>query len=200
MKSNEKRKMKVAWCVLALVVLICPVQVFGAVSTQENERYLYDAQGRLTRVTHADGSNITYAYDKNGNLLSIAAARLQAKAALGAPTVTIAIEEQIPSGGVAPPVPDPDPGETRTFSIVTQPANGAASVVNNQLVYTPKAGFHGSDSFTFRATDRVGASVDGAAEVTVKPKTGVPGVIKDAAPKAEGAPSASPFGAPLQKV
>jgi len=34
------------------------------------ETYSYDAAGRLTGVTYANGSSISYSYDANGNLLS----------------------------------------------------------------------------------------------------------------------------------
>ena len=64
-------------------------------------------------------------------------------------------------------VTDQDAGDSYSFQIVTQPSNGIATVVNNQLVYTPTAGFKGSDSFQFSATDLGGLSVVGNATVTV---------------------------------
>jgi uncharacterized delta-60 repeat protein len=75
--------------------------------------------------------------------------------------------EDTTSAGYVPNVSDPDSGETFTFTIVIQPANGTASVVSNELVYTPDADFAGSDSFTFRATDSGGAFVEGTASVGV---------------------------------
>jgi MYXO-CTERM domain-containing protein len=37
------------------------------------ESYAYDAAGRLTRVTYADGKTIEYRYDPNGNVTELVA-------------------------------------------------------------------------------------------------------------------------------
>jgi len=97
-----------------------------------------------------------------------------------APTATsaaIATNEDTPSAGVTPNVTDVDiatNGDTHTFTIVTQPAHGAASIVANKLVYMPSLNFNGADSFTFRTTDTGGLSVDGTATVTVNPINDAP--------------------------
>jgi hypothetical protein len=75
--------------------------------------------------------------------------------------------EDVASAPVTPAVIDPDVGDTHTLTVVTQPGRGLASVVGNQLVYTPDANFSGQDSFSFRATDSGGLSVLAAANVTV---------------------------------
>jgi hypothetical protein len=77
-------------------------------------------------------------------------------------------------GPIVPAVYDPDPGDTITFSIVTQPANGAATADVNGLFYTPNAGFVGADSFTFRATDAAGASDTGTVQLNVLPPPVLP--------------------------
>src|SRR5882672_10338588 len=84
-----------------------------------------------------------------------------------AASASITTDEDSTSAPVTPSVTDPDAGETFTFSIATQPANGTASVVGNQLVYTPAPNFNGPDSFSFRATDSTNLSVVGTASVTV---------------------------------
>ena len=66
-----------------------------------------------------------------------------------------------------PQVSDEDGGETFTFVILTQPSNGTATVQNNQLVYTPNAGFTGEDSFTYRVTDSAGNTMIGVAQIVV---------------------------------
>ncbi len=54
--------------------------------------------------------------------------------------------------------------DPRTYSIVTQPANGTLAAVTQvppagaTVVYTPNADFNGTDTFTFRATDNQGAA------------------------------------------
>src|SRR6266568_4659632 len=78
-----------------------------------------------------------------------------------AASASITTDEDTTSAPVTPSVTDPDAGDTFTFSIVTQPANGAAAVVNNQLVYTPAPNYNGPDSFTFRATDSTNLNVVG---------------------------------------
>ena len=53
---------------------------------------------------------------------------------------------------------DPD-GDSLSISAVSQPAHGTTSISGNQVAYTPTAGFQGSDSFTYTASDgRGGAS------------------------------------------
>lgn len=87
-----------------------------------------------------------------------------------APTATSAIfstSKNIASAPVTPSVTDPNAGDTHTFAIESQPVNGVASIVSNQLVYTPKTNISGADSFTFRATDAGGLFVTGTASVTV---------------------------------
>ena len=84
-----------------------------------------------------------------------------------AASASITTFEDAASAPVTPSVSDPDAGETFTFSIASQPANGSAAVVSNQLVYTPASNYNGPDSFTFRATDSTNLSVVGTASVTV---------------------------------
>lgn len=55
-----------------------------------------------------------------------------------------------------------------TVAIVTQPANGTVqtnSPANGQVTYAPAAGFTGTDTFTYRATNAAGTS--GTATITV---------------------------------
>jgi uncharacterized protein YjiK len=47
---------------------------------------------------------------------------------------------------------DPD-GDSLTYVIVAQPANGALSGIPPNITYTPTAHFYGSDSFTFKVND-----------------------------------------------
>ncbi|MGH1429411.1 MAG: Ig-like domain-containing protein, partial [Arenicella sp.] len=49
---------------------------------------------------------------------------------------------------------DPD-GDSLTYAVQTQPTNGVLSGTAPSLVYTPNAGFSGTDSFTFIANDGV---------------------------------------------
>src|SRR5438094_3579682 len=107
-----------------------------------------------------------------------------------AASASITTLEDAASAPVTPSVSDPDAGDTFTFSIASQPANGSAAVVNNQLVYAPAANFNGADSFTFRATDSTSLSVVGTASVTVVPVNDPPAVADLALITSEDTPSA----------
>ena len=63
---------------------------------------------------------------------------------------------------------DPD-CQPLTYSIVTPPAHGALSGSGADLTYTPAANYHGSDSFTFRASDGVNESNIATVSITVNP-------------------------------
>ena len=43
--------------------------------------------------------------------------------------------------------------------VMTQPANGSAAVSGNQIVYTPRAGFCGTDNFTYKLVTSSGSSI-----------------------------------------
>lgn len=61
---------------------------------------------------------------------------------------------------------DPD-GDALTVIILTPPTNGTATVNNGQIVYTPKVGFSGDDSFTYRISDGKGGSATATVKVVV---------------------------------
>ena len=67
---------------------------------------------------------------------------------------------------VTPTVNDQDIGDLHTFSLVSQPSQGVAAVVGNQLTYVSTSVFNNRDSFTFRSTDAAGLSVIGTAMIT----------------------------------
>jgi len=48
---------------LALLLIVLP-------ATAAAQQYTYDASGRLTRVTYAEGTTISYTYDAGGNAIS----------------------------------------------------------------------------------------------------------------------------------
>lgn len=78
---------------------------------------------------------------------------------------------------VAPPITDPDTGDTHTYVVVSQPANGNAAVVGGQIRYTPPANWSGVTSFNYAAKDAGGLqSITRQITVTVTPKNDVPSV------------------------
>ncbi|MEV7973748.1 Ig-like domain-containing protein, partial [Cellulomonas sp. NPDC089187] len=53
------------------------------------------------------------------------------------------------------------------ITAVTQGANGAVVITNGQVVYTPAAGFAGTDTFTYTVTDLSGATATANVTITV---------------------------------
>jgi len=88
-----------------------------------------------------------------------------------AASASITTSENTQSEGISPQVSDPDVGDMYTISMVSEPTNGSAQVIDNKLVYTPSTGFVGNDSFQFKVTDSGGLSVSGIASVTVSAAT-----------------------------
>ena len=64
---------------------------------------------------------------------------------------------------------DSDPNSTDVLRIIggTLPANGTVRIVNNKLVYTPRTGFVGTDSFTYTVTDDKGNRKTAKVTITV---------------------------------
>ncbi|MFC5345246.1 IPT/TIG domain-containing protein [Brevundimonas staleyi] len=62
-------------------------------------------------------------------------------------------------------------GEARSVSIASSPANGSVRVSGLGFLYSPAAGFHGQDSFTYTASGPGGVSAPATVSVTVSPPT-----------------------------
>lgn len=75
---------------------------------------------------------------------------------------------------ISPTWVDPDPGDYGTLTITVPPSHGSASVSGTSFKYTSAAGFQGTDTFTFKVTDRAGGSAVGTASVNV---VMVPGAV-----------------------
>ncbi|MES1242957.1 MAG: Ig-like domain-containing protein [Acidobacteriota bacterium] len=70
---------------------------------------------------------------------------------------------------------DTDPeNDPLTVVSVTQGTNGAVAIVGNQVTYTPNADFHGTDSFTYTASDGNGGTGGATVTVTVTPVNDAP--------------------------
>jgi hypothetical protein len=76
---------------------------------------------------------------------------------------------------IAPSIVDPNvnAGQDDSFvlSIITQPAKGIVTLVNNEFIYTPPAdiGFSGDFGFVFSVTDKAGGTVGGDGIIHVLP-------------------------------
>ncbi|MDP6595777.1 MAG: Ig-like domain-containing protein, partial [Candidatus Poribacteria bacterium] len=58
-------------------------------------------------------------------------------------------------------------GDTLTYTVVDQPANGALSGTASNLTYTPNADYNGDDSFTFKVNDGTVDSATATISITV---------------------------------
>jgi hypothetical protein len=65
-------------------------------------------------------------------------------------------------------------GDSLTFSVVSGPANGTLSGTAPNLIYSPAANFHGSDSFTFLVDDGHGNTDTATVDITVTPVNDAP--------------------------
>ncbi|WP_166980926.1 putative Ig domain-containing protein [Paramicrobacterium fandaimingii] len=54
-----------------------------------------------------------------------------------------------------------------TVNVVTPPQHGTAAASGSDISYTPGPGFHGTDSFTYSATNEIGTSVSATVSITV---------------------------------
>ena len=63
--------------------------------------------------------------------------------------------------------PDTNPALALTYSVVNTPAHGGLSGAGANLTYTPAANYHGSDSFSFTASNGTNTSGTGVVLITV---------------------------------
>lgn len=96
-------------------------------------QYIYDKLNRLTKVVYADGSVVTYTYDKNGNLLNshVTAAPTRVPTVTVTPTQTVT--PTITPTITKPPTVTvtPTPVKTITPTITTPPTNQAVVYYSN---------------------------------------------------------------------
>lgn len=60
-------------------------------------------------------------------------------------------------------------GTAGSVTLVASPAHGSATVSGTSVIYTPAAGYSGSDSFTWNASNSGGTSADATVSLTVTP-------------------------------
>ena len=82
---------------------------------------------------------------------------------------------------------DPDTGDTRTITAITQGANGTVAITGGGtgLTYTPTADYVGPDTFTYTITDAAGSADTATVTVTVTNVNDAPVAVDDTATVAE---------------
>ncbi len=80
-------------------------------------------------------------------------------------------------------------GDTLTVASVTQGSHGAVANNGSNVVYTPNANFHGSDSFTYTISDGHGGTDTATVTVTVSSVNDSPDAVDDTASTNEDTPA-----------
>ena len=137
------------------------------------ETYTYDNTGRLTGVTYADGSQLNYSYDANGNRLSRTTV-LNTPAVANDDSATTAFETAVNIDILANDTDSDGSINAATVAIGTDVSNGATMVDNTTgvVTYTPNTAFSGDDSFTYTVQDNSGA-ISNLAKVSITVKSKV---------------------------
>ena len=79
---------------------------------------------------------------------------------------------------------DPQPEDTLTYTVLTQPAHGTLSGDAPNLVYTPEPNYNGPDEFTFRANDGIFDSAPATVDIEVTPVNDPPRFTSTPVPEA----------------
>ena len=82
---------------------------------------------------------------------------------------------------------DPD-GDTLTITGTTNPANGSASVVDDEIVYTPDTDYSGNDSFEYTISDGQGHSETATVEIIITDVNMTPSAVDDTRTTPENTP------------
>lgn len=156
-------------------------------------KYTYDAAGRLTHVDYGNGHSITYTYDAAGNLLrrvvvgvtpvtttggggddgggTAGATRLAPTSANDAFTTDFGTSLAVPASGVLTNDRSND-GGGMTASLVGNTSAGTLTLSGDGgFSYSPNAGFAGTDTFSYRATNDVGSGNTAVVTITVNQPT-----------------------------
>lgn len=93
--------------------------------------------------------------------------------ALEATTDSFTIDASNPSSSLDVLANDKIPaGQNVTLEIVNTPSHGTAIIQDNKIIYTPTAGYSGTDTFKYRITDGTGNTTEASITLTVKAATG----------------------------
>jgi endonuclease I len=103
---------------------------------------------------YAGADRFTYTAS-DGRLTSApATASITVTATNRAPVATSGTAETVEGGAVRVTLTGSDPdGDPLTYAVATSPAHGTVTISGATATYTPAAGFGGTDSFTFTASD-----------------------------------------------
>lgn len=135
----------------------------GDLATQDVSGNDFQLLASMNVASHFEGNA-----DWATNFSPVCDARDASVAGNGFVTVALACVDPDFGFGAAPPTPTPI--ESDGLEIVRGPAHGnVGSISNGRVIYTPTAGFAGTDSFTYTASDGTSTGTD--ADATSGPAT-----------------------------
>ena len=146
---------------------------FSAANAQAGTvTYAYDALGRIAGASYPDGTCLAYSYDAAGNRSQYTSSTI---IGVTAPPLNVTTYTSRPNT-FDPRVGVPTCGTTLTVSAVGTASHGTASIVSGGIgiLYTPTAGYTGSDSFTYQLTAGGVSSPNGTVSVTILAPTLAP--------------------------
>ena len=154
-----------------------PALSITALAVQSGQGSLVDNGDGTWSYTPAlnDDSAVTFSYTaSDGTLTASSTATLDLTSVNDAPItdhVLINTNKNTPIPGKLGAT-DVDGGDTIVFSVETDPQHGTLDLhPDGSYTYSPTAGYSGSDSFTFKATDSGGLFTIGTADITVANST-----------------------------
>src|SRR5579859_2867148 len=111
--------------------------------------YAYDARGRVTTATYANGLTTAYVYDAAGN---------RTKVTTASPPVANPVALGVAVNTTNNPVPLSVSGSYSSVAVAVGPGHGSASAAGTSITYSPTSGYTGPDSFTYRASSGLQSS------------------------------------------
>jgi len=121
-------------------------------------------------VTMLSAGTCSVTADQAGNVSYLPAPQQTLAVIITAPPVPVAnaVSATVAYGSSANPITlSLTGGAADSVAVATAPAHGTASASGTSITYTPTAGFAGSDSFTYTATNTSGTSTAATVSITV---------------------------------
>jgi len=152
-------------------ILLLFLSMSSALAQSGTVTYTYDSLGRVVDAAYPDGTCLAYSYDAAGNRTQYTASTVPG---VVAPAVNVTTHEAVAST-FDPRIGNPTCGAL-IVSVVGTPGHGTATILSGGvgIVYTPAAGYTGSDSFTYQVKSGGTSSPNGTVTMTVLAPTLAP--------------------------
>ncbi|HEY2710739.1 MAG TPA: Ig-like domain-containing protein [Caulobacteraceae bacterium] len=122
---------------------------------------------------YTGADSFTYTATNAAGTSAAATASITVNAALAAP-IANAVSAAVAYGSTNDPIVLNITGSPTSVAVGTGPSHGSVSVSGTTITYTPTAGYSGTDSFTYTATNGQGTSAAATASLTVNAALAAP--------------------------